>query len=228
MTGYSEYSLLFASLSPVYVGGASDVVAADGATAVAAAAARAAAHGFDWIEPSRLHKVVTNNNAEKFQHLIHGTNWYAMGCRAVEACLRRSSVAVRVLASLAVRVDSATLPLLLLLSPPPMPLQSYRCHPGRCRIRSQLPPAAIATAVVAAARFCSHPPLTPSTAQNNTINDNQTVQRQFRGSSQQSQQRRQSPRFAIIPLAEAVVVIATAMGGVVGGGRHCRCAGRLV
>ena len=131
LTGYSEYSLLFASLSPVYVGGASDVVSADGATAVAAAAARATAHGFDWIEPSRLHKVVTNNNAEKFQHLIHGTNWYAMGCRAVEACLRRSSVAVRVLASLAVRVDSATLPLLLLLSPPPMPLQSYRCHPGR-------------------------------------------------------------------------------------------------
>ena len=81
-------------------------------------------------------------------------------------------------ASLAIRVDNATLPLLLPLSPPPMPLQSYRCHPGRCRIRSQLPPAAIATAVVAAARFRSHPPLPPSMAQNNTSNDNQTVQRQ--------------------------------------------------
>ena len=119
---------MFASLSAVYVGGASDVVAADVATAVAAAAARATAHGFDWIELSRLHKVVTNNNAEKFQHLIHGPNWYAMGCLAVEACLQRSSVAVRVLASLAVRVDRATLPLLLLLSPPPMPLQGRHCH----------------------------------------------------------------------------------------------------
>ena len=71
--------LMFASLSPVYVGGASDVVDAAVSTAVAAAAARATAHGFDWIEPSRLHKVVASNNAEKFQHRIHGTNWSAMG-----------------------------------------------------------------------------------------------------------------------------------------------------
>ena len=133
-------------------------------------------------------------------------------------------------ASLAVRVDNATLPLLLPLSPPPMPLQSYRCHPGRCRIRSQLPPAAIATAVVAAARCCSHPPLTPSTAQNNTINDNQTVQRQFRGSSQQSQQSRQFTNQAVQRRCQRRLdkVRNYPLGRGSCRRRHCRCAGRLV
>jgi len=136
--------LMFASLSPVYVGGASDDVATAVDLAIAAAAARATAHGFDWIEPSRLHKVVTSNNADKFQHLIHGTNWYAMGCRAVEACLPRSSVAMRVL-----------------------PLQSestmqrfrccYRCRRHQCRCKAN-----VATLAVAAfARNCRRPPLPP-------------------------------------------------------------------
>ena len=35
-------------------------------------------HGFDWIEPFRLHKVVTHDREDNFQHLVHGTNWYAL------------------------------------------------------------------------------------------------------------------------------------------------------
>ena len=35
-------------------------------------------HWFDWLEPRRLHKEVTAANIEKFKHLVHGTNGYAL------------------------------------------------------------------------------------------------------------------------------------------------------
>ena len=35
-------------------------------------------HGFDRIEPLRLHKQISLENVDKFMHLVHGTNWDAL------------------------------------------------------------------------------------------------------------------------------------------------------